>query len=194
MTFCDNAFAVKNISTEDVYLQLPGLYVLHPGEVRELLSLGISLQAITNSETIFVQFSRGRLIQVEVPGENNVSIPTLNRTKLETGTKYTQYETEQLLRGCGLEGETGPFDPLGSGGGGGGSGLTRVSALLGNGTNTKFRVTHSLETEDVFVQVYSNFTPKDTVFPLINRLNDNQVEVEFDRPPSSDQYTILIIG
>lgn len=192
MSLCDNVFAIKNVSTEDVYLQLPGIYVLHPGEWRELFGLGISLQTITNSEALFTQFARGRLVQVEVPNENNISIPTLQRTLTETGTKYTQYETEQLLRGCGFEGDLGPYDPLG--GGGPGSGLTRVSALLGNGVNTKFRVTHSLETEDVLVQVYSNFPPKDTVFPLVNRLNDNQVEIQFDRPPSTDQYTVIIIG
>lgn len=189
MVLCDNAFAIQNISTEDVYLQLPGLGVIRPGEIKELLSLGSNFQIISNSQTLFIQFSRGRLVQVFVPERNNISIPTLKRTLTETRTKDTQYETEQLLKGCNFESGLGPLDPVGPVPGG----LIRVSALLGNGVNTKYRVTHNLETEDVLIQVYSNFPPKDTVFPLITRLNENQVEVEFDRPPSTEQYTILIV-
>lgn len=186
MTFCNNSFAIKNVSTEDVYLQLPGIHVIHPGEIYDLLEIGIDLQSIANNEFLFIQFQRKRLIQIQVPGKTNINVSTLT----QTGTKYTQYETEQLVRGCDFSGQFGPFNPLGSNG----SNLTKVSALLGNDVNTKFRVTHNLETTEILVQVFSNLSPKDTVFPTVDRINDNQIEIQFNNPPSANQYTIIIIG
>lgn len=158
MVLCNNAFAVKNVSHEDVYPQLNSVYVIHPGEIVDLLERGIPLNKITANETIFVQFSRGRLIQIQIPDKNNLSLPALNRTLEETGYSYTQYETEQLIRGCDLGGTLGPFAPLGIG-------LTRVSAIIGNGSSIRFRVTHNLNTEAVVVQTYSNI-PQKTLFSL----------------------------
>lgn len=186
MAACDNAFAIRNVSTEDVYLQFPGLYVIHPGESANLIALGIAIQTIATSNILFIQFNRGRLIQIPVSGKNNLTISTLQNTK----TQYTQYETEQLIRGCSFTGDLGPYDPLG----GGGSSLTRVSALLGNGSNQLFNVTHNLNTEEIFVQVYSNLAPKDNVYPRIDRINLNQIQVKFDRPPYTNQYTIIVLG
>lgn len=191
MVLCSNAFAIQNISTEDVYLQLPGVYVLHPGEVIDLLEAGVPLNTIATSEIVFIQMSRQRLKQVAIPDKNNLSIPTLERTLTETGAQYTQYETEQLIRGCEGSGNLGPFDPLGGGTNGG---LEKVSALIGNGIATRYRVTHDLDTDEVMVQTYSNTAPKDTVFPLVDRINNTQIELAFNEPPSNEQYTVLIVG
>jgi hypothetical protein len=187
MTTCDNAFAVRNISTEDVYLPFPGIAVLHPGQTADLIALGIELQAIASSADLLSQFARGRLLQVTVSGKNNVQITSIQNTNAAP----TQLDTEQLVLGCDLAGSPGPFTP--AGGGGGGS-LTKVTASVGDGATTLFNVTHNLGTLDVMCQAYANSAPKQNVEPRFDRISTTQVQVRFDVAPTTNQYTIIIIG
>jgi hypothetical protein len=69
----------------------------------------------------------------------------------------------------------------------------KVSASVGNSTNTSFAVTHSLGTRDVQVQVYDNAT-YDTVEVDVIRTGINTVTVSFATAPATDAYRVVIIG
>jgi hypothetical protein len=69
----------------------------------------------------------------------------------------------------------------------------KVSASVGNSTNTSFAVTHSLGTRDVQVQVYDNAT-YDTVEVDVIRTGTNTVTVSFASAPATDAYRVVIIG
>lgn len=69
----------------------------------------------------------------------------------------------------------------------------KVSASVGNGTNTSFAVTHSLGTRDVIVNVYDNAT-YDTVECDVVRTDTNNVTVSFATAPASNAYRVVVIG
>jgi hypothetical protein len=69
----------------------------------------------------------------------------------------------------------------------------KVAASVGNGTNTSFAITHSLNTEDVLVQVFDNST-HDTVEVDVVRTDVNTVTVSFSTAPSSNAYRVVVIG
>jgi hypothetical protein len=69
----------------------------------------------------------------------------------------------------------------------------KVSASVGNGTNTSFAITHGLNTRDVQVQVYDNST-YDTVEVGVVRNSVDQVTISFTVAPSSDAYRVVIVG
>ena len=69
----------------------------------------------------------------------------------------------------------------------------KVSANVGNGTNTSFAVAHNLGTRDVQVQVYDNAT-YDTVEVDVVRTDTNTVTVSFSSAPSSNAYRVTVIG
>ena len=69
----------------------------------------------------------------------------------------------------------------------------KVAASVGNGTNTSFAITHSLNTEDVLVQVFDNST-HDTVEVDVVRTDVNTVTVSFSTAPASNAYRVVVIG
>ena len=66
-----------------------------------------------------------------------------------------------------------------------------ASASVGDGTNTAYTITHSLNSRDVIVQVYDNAT-YDTVFTDVVRATVNTVVVTFAVAPSSNAYRVVI--
>jgi hypothetical protein len=69
----------------------------------------------------------------------------------------------------------------------------KASASVGNGTNTSFALTHSLNTRDVQVQVYDNAT-YDTVEADVVRTDADTVTVSFSVAPASNAYRVVVIG
>mgnify|MGYP006283938579 CR=1 FL=1 len=69
----------------------------------------------------------------------------------------------------------------------------KVSANVGNGTNTSFAITHSLGTRDVVVNVYDN-SAHDTVEVDVVRTDTNTVTVTFASAPATDAYRVVIVG
>jgi hypothetical protein len=69
----------------------------------------------------------------------------------------------------------------------------KVSANVGNGTNTSFALTHGLATRDVQVQVYDSAT-YDTVECDVVRTDTNTVTVSFSSIPTSNAYRVVIVG
>jgi hypothetical protein len=64
-------------------------------------------------------------------------------------------------------------------------------ASVGDGTNTAYTITHSLNSRDVIVQVYDNAS-YDTVFTDVVRATVNTVVVTFATAPSSNAYRVVI--
>lgn len=69
----------------------------------------------------------------------------------------------------------------------------KVSGNVGNGTNTSFAITHSLNTRDVVVNVYDNAS-YDTVECDVVRTDADTVTVSFSVAPSSNAYRVVVIG
>ena len=69
----------------------------------------------------------------------------------------------------------------------------KVSANVGNGTNTSFAITHNLGTRDVVVNVYDN-SVYDTVEVDVVRTDTNTVTVTFASAPATDAYRVVIVG
>lgn len=69
----------------------------------------------------------------------------------------------------------------------------KVSANVGNGTNTSFAITHNLGTRDVVVNVYDN-SLYDTVETDVIRTDNNTVTITFTVAPATDAYRVVIVG
>lgn len=69
----------------------------------------------------------------------------------------------------------------------------KVSANVGNGTNTSFAITHNLGTRDVVVNVYDN-SGYDTVETDVVRTDTNTVTITFTSAPATDAYRVVIVG
>ena len=69
----------------------------------------------------------------------------------------------------------------------------KVTKPVGNGVDSSFTVVHAFNTREVMVQVYdsSNY---DTVIADIVRSDANTVTVSFSVAPSSNAYTVIVIG
>lgn len=68
----------------------------------------------------------------------------------------------------------------------------RFKALIGDGTNTGYTVTHSLGTTDVIVQLFEVSTGE-TVFADVVRSNNSEVEISFGSAPASNDIKVLIM-
>jgi hypothetical protein len=69
----------------------------------------------------------------------------------------------------------------------------KYSASVGNGTNTSYDVTHSLNSRDVVVNVYDNAT-YDTVEVDVVRTDANTVTVSFSTAPTTNAYRVVVVG
>lgn len=65
------------------------------------------------------------------------------------------------------------------------------AASVGNGSNTSFALSHSLNTKDVVIEVYENSTGE-TVIADSTRDTVNQVTVSFATAPTANQYRVVI--
>lgn len=70
----------------------------------------------------------------------------------------------------------------------------KFTANIGDGSATQYDVTHNFNTRDVHVQVYRNGTPWDTIGCDIGRQDANTVRLNFASAPTSNQFTVVILG
>lgn len=180
---CANSFAVKNVSTEEVHLQLPGIRSLMPGDMVDLLRYGFDTHTLVTNTPLMAQLNSGRLVQIQIPGRTNIDVGFVQTAV----TPMSQIDTEQLIRGCDFQGNLGPFSNGGSGG-------SKLSVNIGTGSPaTTFQVTHNFGTKDVTVTVYENASG-DTVYPDVRRINDNQVRITFSESIATDEYRVVVIA
>ena len=69
--------------------------------------------------------------------------------------------------------------------------VRKYAALVGDGTNTSFTVTHNLGTRDVVVSVYDAATYEE-VMTDVTRTSTNAVSVGFAVAPTADAYRVVV--
>lgn len=74
-------------------------------------------------------------------------------------------------------------------------GGSALSFTIGDGVATSFLITHSLGTRNVFVEMFRNSSPWDTVVPQVERTSVNTVTISFSGPaPTSNQFVVIVKG
>jgi hypothetical protein len=68
----------------------------------------------------------------------------------------------------------------------------RYEALIGDGSNTSFTVTHNLNSRDVLVRVYRNSGNYDEVEAEVSRTSTTAVTVVFAAAPTSNQFRVVV--
>lgn len=68
------------------------------------------------------------------------------------------------------------------------------SANFGDGAATTYNISHNFGSRDVLVTVYRNSTPWDDIMCDIERSDTNTVNLKFSVAPTSNQYTVVILG
>jgi predicted AAA+ superfamily ATPase len=74
-----------------------------------------------------------------------------------------------------------------------GSTVNKFVTNVGDNVSTTINVNHNLNSEDVIVQVFRNSSPKDTVFCDIERVDNNNIQLIFANPPTTNEYRVIII-
>ena len=70
----------------------------------------------------------------------------------------------------------------------------KYSVAIGNGADTSLVVTHNLNTRDVTVTVRETGSPYAVVFPDIEMTSVDTITVKFATAPTSNQYTVVVVG
>jgi len=72
--------------------------------------------------------------------------------------------------------------------------LTKVTQTIGDGTATAIPVTHNLGNAFVTAQIYETFAPFAQVEACIELTDQNTTTFSFNTAPTTNQYTVVIIG
>lgn len=67
-------------------------------------------------------------------------------------------------------------------------------AIIGDGSNTSFDITHNFGTRDLQVQVYKNSSSYDVVETDIMMTDANNITIGFASAPSTNAYKVVIVG
>lgn len=62
---------------------------------------------------------------------------------------------------------------------------------VGDGSNTSFVVTHNLNTDDLFIEIWDN-TSKEQVFTDVSYTTANSITVSFASAPTAGQYKVVV--
>ena len=65
---------------------------------------------------------------------------------------------------------------------------------VGNGSVTSFDVTHNFNTRDVVVLIRETGSPYAQVFTDVEMTTENKITVKFAKAPTSNQYTVTVVG
>lgn len=72
--------------------------------------------------------------------------------------------------------------------------VNKYTTAVGNGSSTSFTINHALNTRDVIVAVRLTSSPYTQVIPDIVCTDANNVTLSFATAPSSNYYTVTVIG
>jgi hypothetical protein len=75
-----------------------------------------------------------------------------------------------------------------------GYGVRKYATTIGDGSTTAIVITHSLGSRDVQVQVYTNGSPYDTVYPDVERTSTTTATIRFTTAPTTNQYAVVVTG
>jgi len=67
-------------------------------------------------------------------------------------------------------------------------------ATIGDGTNTTYTITHNMNTRDVTVTIRETNSPYGVVLADVECTTTNSITVRFATAPSTNQYTVVIVG
>lgn len=70
----------------------------------------------------------------------------------------------------------------------------KFTANIGDGSATQYDLTHNLGTRDTVVRVYRNSTPWDTIQCDIESNSTNVTRLKFAAAPTSNQFSVVILG
>lgn len=68
----------------------------------------------------------------------------------------------------------------------------KIEFLIGNGISNEFVIDHDLGTRFVIVQIFDNETGEE-IEASVTRIDNNNVKLEFNNPPSVDEFCVVII-
>lgn len=69
-----------------------------------------------------------------------------------------------------------------------------VPTAFGDGSATQYDFTHNFGMRDVVVSIYRNSTPWDSIGCDISRPDTNTVRANFAQAPTSNQFSVVVIG
>ena len=69
-----------------------------------------------------------------------------------------------------------------------------VPTAFGDGSATQYDFTHNFGMRDVIVSIYRNSTPWDNIGCDISRPDTNTVRANFAQAPTSNQFSVVVIG
>lgn len=72
--------------------------------------------------------------------------------------------------------------------------VRKYAANVGDGSNTSYTVTHSLNTKDVTVAVYDNSSPYAEVICDVQHTSTSAITLLFSVAPTSNQYRVVVHG
>lgn len=72
--------------------------------------------------------------------------------------------------------------------------VRKYAASVGDGSNTSYTVTHSLNTRDVTVTIYDNSSPYAEVVADVQHTSTSAITVVFSVAPTSNQYRVVVQG
>lgn len=152
------------------------------------VNIALSGDSISSSQvTDFTEASQD-VVGAMVSGSNSLSV-SYNDTAGTLGLDTTLASTSYLSKTSGLAVDVSALETKLTT-----DGYTKkVSATVGNGTNTSFAIAHNLGTRDVVVNVYDN-SAYDTVEVDVVRTDTNTVTVTFTVAPATDAYRVVIVG
>lgn len=73
------------------------------------------------------------------------------------------------------------------------SSISKHVSNIGDGTSKIFTVNHRLDTKDITCTIIDNSTNQTVVMTCKIRDNNN-IELEFIKPPATNEYRVVIIG
>ena len=68
----------------------------------------------------------------------------------------------------------------------------KYATAIGNGTDTTFTITHSLNDPNVLVQIKETASPFELVSADVSFTDANNIQVSFLNPPTTNQFTVTI--
>jgi hypothetical protein len=75
-----------------------------------------------------------------------------------------------------------------------GFGANNYTANIGNGTATSYSINHNLNTPNIIISMVKENSSGNVVYPDIVQTNSNYTQITFVSAPTTNQYSIIILG